>query len=163
GKGVWSREHAAETHMQALEGKTLLVVGLGGIGTEVALRGHGLGMKVIATRESDRTRPDFVSYVGLSDELLTLARTADVIVNCVPLTPQTKGLYDTKFFSVVKPTAYFINVARGASVVTADLTSALNEQRLAGAGLDVVDPEPLPPDNPLWRAPHIIITPHISS
>jgi phosphoglycerate dehydrogenase-like enzyme len=63
---------------------------------------------------------------------------------------------------VLKPTAFFINVARGGSVVTADLASALSEHRLAGAGLDVVDPEPLPPENPLWRAPHVLITPHIS-
>jgi phosphoglycerate dehydrogenase-like enzyme len=162
-KGVWSVEHGATTPIQTLDGKTLLVVGLGGIGTEVALRAHGLGMKVVATRDNTRDKPDFVSYVGLPDELLTLAKSADVIVNSVPLTPQTTGLYDAKFFAVLKPTAYFINVARGASTVTADLVSALNEHRLAGAGLDVVDPEPLPADSPLWHAPHILITPHISA
>jgi phosphoglycerate dehydrogenase-like enzyme len=162
-KGAWSREHGGTTPMQTLEGKTLLVVGLGGIGTEVAKRAYGLGMKVVATRDNERNKPDFVSYVGLPDELLTLAKTADVIVNCVPLTPQTTGLYNEKFFAALKPTTYFINVARGASAVTADLTKALNEHRLAGAGLDVVDPEPLPPDNALWRAPHVIISPHISS
>jgi phosphoglycerate dehydrogenase-like enzyme len=162
-RGQWNREHAESAPIQALAGKTLLVVGLGGIGTEVALRAHGLGMKVVATRDNTRDKPDFVSYIGLPEQMLTLARTADVIVNAVPLTPQTKGMYDAKFFAVLKPTAYFINVARGASVVTADLTNALNEHRLAGAGLDVVDPEPLPPDNPLWHAPHLIITPHISS
>jgi phosphoglycerate dehydrogenase-like enzyme len=162
-KGVWSREHGGTTPMQTLEGKTMLVVGLGGIGTEVAKKAYGLGMKVVATRDADRNKPDFVSYVGLANEMLTLAKTADVIVNCVPLTPQTTGMYNDKFFAVLKPTAYFINVARGASAVTADLTSALNEHRIAGAGLDVVDPEPLPPDNPLWHAPHVIISPHISS
>jgi phosphoglycerate dehydrogenase-like enzyme len=162
-KGVWSNEQGANAPIQTLEGKTLLVVGLGGIGTEVAVRAHGLGMKVVATRDNDRNKPDFVSYVGLPDEMLTLAKTADVIVNAVPLTPQTKGMYDAKFFATLKPTAYFINVARGGSVVTADLVSALNEHRIAGAGLDVVDPEPLPADSPLWHAPHVIITPHISS
>lgn len=162
-KGVWSREHGGRTPMQMLDGKTLLVVGLGGIGTEVAKRAYGLGMKVVATRDNDRSKPEFVSYVGLSDEMLTLAKSADVIVNCVPLTPQTTGLYNDKFFESLKATAYFINVARGASAVTADLTKALNDHRIAGAGLDVVDPEPLPPDNPLWQAPHVIISPHISS
>jgi phosphoglycerate dehydrogenase-like enzyme len=162
-QGTWSREHAARTAVQALEGKTMLVVGLGGIGTEVALRAHALGMKVVATRDGDRTRPDFVSYVGLPDELPTLVKSADVIVNAVPLTPATTGLYDAKFFSLVKPTAYFVNVARGKSVVTSALTAALNERRLAGAGLDVVDPEPLPPDDPLWHAPRVLITPHISA
>lgn len=162
-KGEWSREHAGRTPMQVLEGKTMLVVGLGGIGTEVAMRAHGLGMKVVATRDNDRGKPDFVSYVGLANEMPTLAKTADVIVNCVPLTTQTTGMYNAAFFATLKPSAYFINVARGASAVTADLTNALNEHRLAGAGLDVVDPEPLPPDNPLWHAPHVIISPHISS
>ncbi|HEY6927625.1 MAG TPA: D-2-hydroxyacid dehydrogenase [Steroidobacteraceae bacterium] len=162
-KGIWSREHGATTPMQSLEGKTMLVVGLGGIGTEVAMKAHGLGMKIVATRDKERNKPDFVSYVGLANEMLTLAKTADVIVNCVPLTPQTTGIYNAAFFAALKPTAYFINVARGASAVTADLTNALNEHRLAGAGLDVVDPEPLPPDNPLWQAPHVIISPHISS
>jgi phosphoglycerate dehydrogenase-like enzyme len=162
-QGTWSRERAARTAVQALEGKTMLVVGLGGIGTEVALRAHALGMKVVATRDGDRTRPDFVSYVGLPDELPTLVKSADVIVNAVPLTPATTALYDAKFFSLVKPTAYFVNVARGKSVVTSALTAALNERRLAGAGLDVVDPEPLPPDDPLWHAPRVLITPHISA
>jgi len=159
----WSRQHAARTPMQALEGKTLLVVGLGGIGTEVAKRAAGLGMKVTATRPGAGPTPPFVSYVGQPSELLALARSADVIVSCVPLTRETTGMYDARFFGVLKPTALFINVARGASVVTDALVKALNEGRLAGAGLDVVDPEPLPPAHPLWRAPHVLITPHISS
>src|SRR5690606_22990364 len=79
-EGQWRRQDAAATRMQVLSGKTLLVVGLGGIGTEVAERAHGIGMKVIATRASSRTGPDFVSYVGRPDELLELAKTADVIV-----------------------------------------------------------------------------------
>ena len=159
----WSREDQAATQMQVLYDKTLLVVGLGGIGTEVASRAHALGMKVIATRNSSRTGPDYVSYVGTPAELLTLAKTADVIVNAAPLTTETAGVFNAKFFETLKPNALFINVARGGSVVTADLTKALNEHRLAGAGLDVVDPEPLPPDNPLWKAPNVIISPHVSA
>jgi phosphoglycerate dehydrogenase-like enzyme len=159
----WSRKDAAMTPMRMLTGKTMLVVGLGGIGTDVAERAHGLGMKVIATREHGHQGPDFVSYVGEPTELLTLAREADVIVNTSPLTPETKGLFNASFFAVVKPTAIFINVARGPSVVTADLVKALDEHRLGGAGLDVVDPEPVPPDHPLWSAPHVILSPHISS
>jgi len=158
----WSQADAAHTHMEVLFGKTMLVVGLGGIGTDVAERAHALGMTVIATREHGHRGPPFVSYVGEPTELLTLARRADVIVNTVPLTPSTTGMYDARFFSVLKPTALFINVARGASVVTAALTRALDDHRLGGAGLDVVDPEPLPPDDPLWRAPRLIVTPHIA-
>jgi phosphoglycerate dehydrogenase-like enzyme len=149
--------------VQTLEGKTLLVVGLGGIGTEVAQRAAGLGMKVIATRDGGGPVPAFVSRVGQPGEMLELARTADVVVSCVPLTPQTTGLYDAKFFAALKPTAFFINVARGGSVVTDELVKALNEKRLAGAGLDVVDPEPLPAGHPLWKAPRVLISPHISA
>jgi phosphoglycerate dehydrogenase-like enzyme len=160
-QGQWRR--GGGVRMQTLVGKTMLVVGLGGIGTEVASRAHGLGMKVTATRNSGRTGPDYVSYVGLPDELLKLAKDADVIVNTAPLTTETTGIFNEKFFATMKPTAYFINVARGGSVVTADLQKALVDGRIAGAGLDVVEPEPLPPDNPLWKAPNLIITPHTSS
>lgn len=162
-RGVWSRQDAAATEMQVLDGKTMLVVGLGGIGTEVASRAHALGMKVVATRNSGRTGPDYVSYVGLPSELLTLAKTADVIVNTAPLTTETTGVFNAKFFATLKPNAFFINVARGRSVVTADLMEALHAGRIAGAALDVVDPEPLPADHPLWKAPNLIITPHVSS
>jgi phosphoglycerate dehydrogenase-like enzyme len=160
-RGVWSPSGGG-VELQSLEGKTMLVAGLGGIGTEVARRAHGLGMKVIATRVGGTGKPDFVEYVGQPDELLTLARRADVVVGCLPLTPETTGLFDQRFFAVLKPTAYFINVARGGSVVTDALLAALTEGRIAGAGLDVVDPEPLPRGHPLWSAPRVLLTPHIS-
>ena len=150
-------------HLADLEGKTVLVVGLGGIGTEVARRAHAFGMRVIATRASGRTGPDYVSYVGLPDELLKLAKDAEFIVNCAPLTPQTTGIFNREFFAGLKPGAYFISVGRGRSTVTADLIAALKGGQLAGAGLDVVDPEPLPADSPLWRLPNLIITPHVSA
>jgi phosphoglycerate dehydrogenase-like enzyme len=159
----WSDAHGATTPMQSLDGKTLLIVGLGAIGTEVARRGHALGMKVVATRDGDRTGPAFISHIGAPDELRALAKNADVVVSCVPLTPVTQGMFDAKFFALLKPSTIFVNVSRGGTMVMADLTQALMNKRLAGAGLDVVDPEPLPPDNPLWHAPHVIITPHISS
>ncbi|HEY1900133.1 MAG TPA: D-2-hydroxyacid dehydrogenase [Steroidobacteraceae bacterium] len=159
----WNVAHGATTPMQSLDGKTLLVVGLGSIGTEVARRAHGLGMTVIATRDGDRKGPAFVSHIGKPDELSTLAKSADVVVSCVPLTPATQGMFNAKFFALLKPTAIFVNISRGGTMVMAALTQALLEKRLAGAGLDVTDPEPLPPDNPLWHAPHVLITPHISS
>jgi phosphoglycerate dehydrogenase-like enzyme len=158
----WAREDTTP-QLVDLDGKTVLVVGLGGIGTEVARRAHALGMRVTATRASGRTGPDFVSYVGLPDELPKLARDADFIVNCAPLTPQTTGIFNREFFAALKPGAYFISVGRGRSTVTADLIAALSSGRLAGAGLDVVDPEPLPADSPLWHLPNVLITPHISA
>jgi phosphoglycerate dehydrogenase-like enzyme len=146
-----------------LTGKTLLVVGLGGIGTEVAQRAHAFGMRVIATRASGRTGPDYVSYVGLPGELLQLAAGADYIVNCAPLTAQTNGIFNKAFFATLKPSAYFLSVGRGQSTVTADLIEALNTHRIAGAALDVTDPEPLPADSALWRMPNVVLTPHISA
>lgn len=143
-----------------LEGRTMLVVGLGGIGTEVAKRAHGLGMRVIATRGSRREGPDYVEYVGLADEVDDLAPQADVVVNTAPLTEQTRGMFNRAFFELMKPTAFFISVGRGGSTVTDDLIVALETGKIAGAGLDVTDPEPLPPDHPLWSAPRTIITPH---
>ena len=140
--------------------RTLLVVGLGGIGTQVAKRGHGLGMHVIATRNSRREGPDYVDYVGLSDELYELAARADVVINTVPLTDQTRGMFDAGFFDVMKSNAFFITVGRGGSTVTDDLMAALQSGAIAGAGLDVTDPEPLPEGHPLWTMPRVIISPH---
>jgi phosphoglycerate dehydrogenase-like enzyme len=158
----WNRNFAG-SQPQALTGKTVLVAGLGGIGTEVARRAHSLGMKVIATRNSSRAGPEFVSYVGLSDELPTLIGQADVVVAALPLVPATTNLFDAKMFGRMKKTAFFINVGRGGSVVTDDLVAALNNGTIAGAGLDVTEPEPLPKDHALWKAKSIIITPHMSA
>ena len=144
-----------------LRGKTLLVVGLGGIGTEVARLAHGIGMRVIATRASRREGPSFVDYVGLSSELLVLAPEADVIVNCLPLTPDTEKMFDASIFAAVKSTAFFVNIGRGKTVDTDALTRVLREGRIAGAGLDVTEPEPLPADHELWGLPNVIITPHV--
>ena len=120
-------------------------------------------MKVIATRASSREGPDYVSYVGLSDELPTLIAQADVVVAALPLVPATTRLFDAKMFGRMKKNAFFINVGRGGSVVTDDLVAALNAGTIAGAGLDVTDPEPLPKDHALWKAKNIIITPHMSA
>ena len=156
------RELRAERPFE-IEGKTLLVVGLGGIGTEVGRRAHGLGMRVIATRNSSRSGPAFVAYVGLADEYVELARQADVVVNATPLTPATRGMFDARFFAAVKPGALFINIGRGESVVTGALVTALQSGRLGGAGLDVTEPEPLPARHPLWAMENVIITPHIAT
>ena len=160
---LWDRSAVKRTEMWEVQGRTMLVVGLGGIGTEIARRANALGMRVIATRNSSREGPKFVDYVGLSHELDKLAGQADIVVNATPLTPATTGLFDDRFFAKMKSGAYFINVGRGKSVVTDDLIDALNAGRLGGAALDVQDPEPLPPGHPLWSARNLIITPHISA
>jgi len=160
--GRWTDEPPPTTRMFAIEGKTILVVGLGGIGTEVAKRAHALGMTVTAVRASGHEGPDYVSYVGLPSELRRLAGTADFIVNTTPLTAATTNLFDAKFFDACKKGAYFFNVGRGKSVVQADLVAALRSGQIAGAGLDVTEPEPLPADDPLWKLQNVILTPHVS-
>jgi phosphoglycerate dehydrogenase-like enzyme len=95
--------------------------------------------------------------------MLKLLADADVVVNTLPLTEQTRHLFDARSFAAMKTGAFFINVGRGGTVVTADLVEALKQGRVGGAGLDVTDPEPLPQDHPLWRLPNVIITPHVSA
>ena len=149
--------------LQSMTGKTMLIAGLGGIGLEVAKRAHGLGMKVIATRASSREGPDFVEYVGL------VRRIADADCHAPTWSsrrcrwfPRPRTCSTSTMFARMKKTAYFINVGRGGSVVTIDLAKALQDGVIAGASVDVTEPEPLPPDHPLWKAPHVIITPHVS-
>jgi len=162
-EGEWLDESPIAYGMQSIAGKTVLVAGLGGIGTEVARRAAALGMRVVGTRRSSREGPDFVEYVGLSDELFELAGGADFIVNALPLTSETTGLFDATFFAAAKHGAHFINVGRGRSVVTADLVAALESGQIAGAALDVTEPEPLPSDHALWQLDNVIITPHVAS
>lgn len=160
--GEW-KDRPIEFPMLELSDKTMLVVGLGGIGTEVAKRAHGLGMTVLGIRNSSRSGPSYVEYVGLSDEVYDLAGRADVVVNALPLTEATRGLFDDAFFNAAKHGAYFISVGRGESTDTDALVKALKDGRLTAAGLDVTDPEPLPPDHELWGLPNVIITPHVAA
>jgi phosphoglycerate dehydrogenase-like enzyme len=160
--GTWRREPAGPPAF-TLDGKTMLVVGLGGIGTEVARRAHAFGMTVTAIRNSDRPGPPFVSKVGRSHEMLDFLRDADFVVNTLPLTDDTRGMFDARAFGGMKRGAYFINVGRGGTVVTAELVKALESGALAGAGLDVFDPEPLPAGHPLWAMSTVIVTPHVAA
>ncbi len=161
--GQWARGPVDTAGMSTVAGKTLLVLGLGGIGTEVARRADALGMKVIGTRNSRREGPPFVDYVGLADETLTLVARSDFVVNALPLTDATRGSLNADFFAAIPRGAYFVNVGRGATVDTDALVDALKSKRLAGAGLDVTDPEPLPPSHPLWKLDNVLITPHVSA
>jgi phosphoglycerate dehydrogenase-like enzyme len=158
--GRWSRDASG---MTALAGRTLLVVGLGGIGTEVARRGAAFDMRVLATARTARATPEFVEHLGLSDELDALLPQADVVVLCVPLTDETRGLSGAERIARMKRGAYLINIARGAVVDTDALIAALSSGRLAGAGLDVTDPEPLPDGHPLFALDDAVITPHVAS
>lgn len=136
-------------------GRTLGVIGYGRIGHEVVRLLEPWGMRVLVTQ---RTQVDEggVSYVGLE----TLLRESDVVVVACPLTDETRGLLDARRLGLMKPTALLVNVSRGAVVDQAALVEALREGRLAGAGLDVVDPEPLPADAPLLELPNVVGAPH---
>ena len=160
--GEWRRGADVTGAMQSVAGKTVLVLGLGGIGTESARRLAALGMRVVATRRSSRDGPAFVDYVGLANERNVLAGQADFIVNALPLTDETAGALDAEFFAAAKRGAHFINVGRGKTVVTSALAAALESGQLAGAALDVTDPEPLPAEHPLWQMSNVIITPHVA-
>ena len=137
---------------------TLLVVGLGSIGTEVGRLAHALGMRVIATRNTSRSGPAFVDYVGLSDEMYALASEADVVFAAVPNTPDTQEMFDAQFFDAMKETAYFVSIVRHPVVNWDDLKEALRAGKIAGFGTDDLPQE----DFELWDMPRVIMTPHVS-
>lgn len=161
-EGVWAGSGAPEKAF-ALQGRTLLVLGLGGIGSEVAVRGHAFGMRVLATRRTDGETPSYVERVGRPEETYELLAEADVVVVCVPLTKETENLIDARALAATKKGAVLVNVARGKVVDTAALLAALESGHLGGACLDVTEPEPLPEGHALWKHPRVLITPHVAA
>ena len=143
--------------------QTLGVVGLGGIGNEVARRGHALGMRVLAVDAKPRSKPDHVAELWSIDRLDEMLTEADFVVLCVPHTPETAKLFTLPRLQRMKPTAYLINISRGVVVDLADVTSALQTRVIAGAAFDVFEVEPLPADHPLWGMENVLITPHMAS
>jgi len=165
-KGHFDRSAIPPGRLWVFEGRTLLLVGLGGIGNQVAQIAHGLGMNVIATRNSSRQGPPTVSYVGLSSELPDLVGKADVVVLAAPLTPDTQHLFNAAMFARMKKGALLINIASGGEVVSEDLVAALKSGQLGGAGIDLADPENpsrLAPSDPLFSAPNLIMSPETAS
>ncbi len=165
-RGVEARQHgswAAEGYDPIeLAGKTALIIGLGGAGTQIAERAFASGMRVIATDPKDIPIMRAVDRVERPERLPDLIPLADVIVVAAPLTDRTRRLFGTGEFGAMKRGVYFINISRGGLVDTDALVRALREGRVAGAGLDVVTPEPLPADHPLWKMKNVIITPHLA-
>lgn len=163
---VLQREHRWEfTPGETLAGKTMVIVGLGAIGREVAVRARPFGMRIVGIRRS--YRPGDTSPVA--DELCgpdrldeALAR-ADVVVLAAPESAETRGLFDAARLARLKPGAVLVNVARGTLVDQAALLDALRDGPLRAAVLDVVEPEPLPADHPLWDAPGVFLSPHSST
>jgi phosphoglycerate dehydrogenase-like enzyme len=141
---VWRR------HPVPVSRETVLVLGLGEVGREVARQLGALGLGVRGWRRD-------------GTPLAEALRDAQVVVNCLPLTPATEGLLDAAAFAAMPRGAYLVNLARGGHVVEADLIAAVRSGQLAGAALDVQQREPLPADDPLWAVPGITLTPHIAS
>ncbi|MCZ6888220.1 MAG: D-2-hydroxyacid dehydrogenase [Gammaproteobacteria bacterium] len=143
-----------------LPDSTVLINGVGGIGAETARLCAALGARVIGIEP----RSEHESPAELHDpsELDTLLPEADFVVTTVPHTPQTEGMWNAARFALMKDTAYFINIGRGKTAKLEDLSDALESGRIAGAGLDVFETEPLPADHRLWRMENVLITPHVA-
>jgi phosphoglycerate dehydrogenase-like enzyme len=157
----WDRSKLEE-HKFELHGQTLLIAGLGGLGSELARKAHALGMHVIGVRHRDLPPPEGVDELVLTKDLMTALPKADHVALCLPLTPGTTGFLSKTHFRTMKPTAYVYNAGRGQSIDQRALIAALKNGQIAGAGLDVTDPEPIPEDDPIWSFPNVILTQHTS-
>ena len=145
-----------------LEGQKALILGAGGVGRDIAHMLGKVGMDVEGVARSRRDGdPDFGTIHPIGD-LAGLLPAADYVICALPLTAATRGLLGAEEFALMKPTARFINVGRGASVDEEAMIAALEEGRIAGAALDVFVTEPLPPDSPLWDLPNVYVSPHMS-
>lgn len=148
--------------VEPIEGKTVLIIGLGKTGHAVARRAKAMGLTVLGVRARPQAS-DLIDEVHAPEDLPALWGRADFIVCCVPLLASTRGLIGQEAFAAMKPTAVLIDVSRGHIVEEAALLSALMQGRLKGAALDVFSCEPLPGDSPLWDFENVIVTPHCSS
>ena len=145
-----------------LRGKTAVVIGVGGIGQQIAVRAWAHGMKVIGVDPDDIPFSPFIDRVVKPEQLDEVIPLADVIFMSVPHTPMSHRMVGPKQFDSMKRGSYFIAVSRGGTYDLNGLVKALDSQRLAGAGVDVTDPEPLPPGHPLWKFKNVIVTSHIA-
>jgi phosphoglycerate dehydrogenase-like enzyme len=146
----------------SLDGATLAIVGFGSIGREVALRARPFGMRVIGLTRSARPDP-LADEIHPMTALHAVLGRADAVVLAVPLSAQTRHLIGAAELAACQKRAILINVARGGIVDPVALAAALRSGQIAGAGLDVTEPEPLPPEDPLWTCPHLIISPHVAA
>ena len=153
-RGEWNRELLKE-RVPDLDGQTVLVVGYGSIGRAVAARLAPFGARVVGVAQHPRADAQSTGALPM------LLPEADIVVNLLPLKPETERFVDAAFLARMKPGSLFVNAGRGRTVDTEALVEALVAHRIRAA-LDVTDPEPLPSDHPLWRAPNVLITPHVA-
>ena len=151
-----------EGPVTSVYGSTTLVVGLGDIGGEYAKRMKALGSYTIGVRRKTSEKPEYLDEIYTTDQLDELLPRADFVALVLPNTPQTRGLMDERRLRLMKKNAFLINVGRGTAIDSDALNRVLRDGWLGGCAVDVTDPEPLPAEHPLWDAPRMIITPHIS-
>jgi phosphoglycerate dehydrogenase-like enzyme len=145
-----------------LSGKTAVIIGVGGIGMQIAQRAKGFGMRVLGVDPKDISYTPLVDKLVPPDRLDSVLPEADVVFISAPHTPQSEGMMGARQFDLLKKGVYFIAVSRGKLYDTDALVRALDSRRLSGAGLDVTNPEPLPKGHALWKFENVIITPHIA-
>ena len=145
-----------------LNGKTAVVIGAGGIGNQIATRAWAFGMNVIGVDPEDKPFSPFIQKVVKPDQLDEVLPQADVVFISAPHTEKSHKMMGARQFELLKPNSYFVAVSRGGIYDMNALVKALDSQRLAGAGVDVTDPEPLPKGHPLWKFNNVVITPHIA-
>jgi phosphoglycerate dehydrogenase-like enzyme len=154
---------AAAVPPRELYGQTLLCIGFGAVGKSVAKAARSLGMRVMAVTRSGTGDTELAERVFSIARLAEALAMADFVVLAAPETPETNHMFDEREFAAMKPTAYFVNMARGPLVDDAAMIAALERGTIAGASIDVATEEPLPADSPLWRAKNLFITPHVSA
>ena len=160
----WAQAEISGKRVATLGGTHMLVVGLGTIGARVARFAAGMGMRVTGIRRRlDEPPPPGVSSVLPPEQLRSALAEADVVVLALPRTEETRAFIGQAELDAMKPTAILINIARGRLVDEPALIRALESGRLAGAGLDAFQQEPLPSDSPLWRLPNVLLTPHTAA
>jgi phosphoglycerate dehydrogenase-like enzyme len=145
-----------------LRGKTALIIGVGGIGTQIAIRAWAFGMHVIGVDPEDKPIVPYIDRIVKPDQLDEVVPQADVVFISAPDTNKSHKMFGGKEFDMMKQNSYFIAVSRGGIYDMNGLVRALDSRRLAGAGVDVMDPEPLPKGHPLWKFENVMITPHIA-
>ncbi len=154
----WSRSSGARDFC----GSTVGILGLGDIGNEVAKRAKAWGANVLAVKRTITKAPEYVDKLYSLDDMDEVLKQSDYIVLALPDTPKTKGIISMEKLKQMKPHAFLVNIGRGTLINQDALITALKENWIGGAGLDVTTPEPLPEESPLWELPNVILTPHTS-
>lgn len=158
-RGIWNQDRSPSSVLHLAEA-VMLMVGVGAVGSLVADQCRAFGVECLGIDAKLTEHPDMVIHAPEAlDELLP---EADIVCLTVPHTPATEGLMDSRRFRAMKSSAVFVNIGRGGTVRLHDLVAALQDEELAGAALDVFEEEPLPGRHPLWRAPNLLMTPHVA-